>query len=82
MGAIGDIPRPRVNEWTEDMDRRIHFALEYGKRRCFLNPGDFVIIVTGWKAGSGSTNTLRVVRIDDELNRPIVVVPSITKFED
>ncbi|KAA3677113.1 pyruvate kinase [Paragonimus westermani] len=73
---------PRIAEWDEDMDRRIHFAIEYGRKRSYLTPGSFVIIVTGWKAGSGSTNTLRVIRLEDAETKPIVVVPSISRFDD
>ncbi|KAL3319154.1 hypothetical protein Ciccas_002191 [Cichlidogyrus casuarinus] len=74
---------PRSGEWTEDMDRRINFALEYAKRRHFIRTGDFVIIVTGWKAGTGSTNTLRIITVDDEDSvKAIIQTPSITKFND
>jgi len=76
----------RMDDWTEDMDRRIHYALKYATRRGFLNVNDFVIIVTGWKAGVGSTNTLRVIKIEEnELQsgvRQIVSVPAISTFED
>uniref|UniRef100_A0A3Q0KH21 Pyruvate kinase n=1 Tax=Schistosoma mansoni TaxID=6183 RepID=A0A3Q0KH21_SCHMA len=72
----------RAGEWYEDMDRRIRYALDYGKKRSFFSPGCFVIIVTGWKAGSGSTNTLRVVKLEDAETKPIVMVPSITHFDD
>ncbi|CAH8474152.1 unnamed protein product [Heterobilharzia americana] len=72
----------RTKEWDEDMDRRIRHAIDYGRKRSFLPPGSFVIIVTGWKAGSGSTNTLRVVKLEDAETKPIVKVPSITHFDD
>jgi len=76
----------RMDDWTEDMDRRIHYSLEYASRRAFLKVNDFVIIVTGWKAGVGSTNTLRVIKIEEnELQsgvRQIVSVPTISTFED
>ncbi|KAH9596477.1 hypothetical protein MS3_00002141 [Schistosoma haematobium] len=73
---------PRAGEWYEDMDRRIRYAIDYGRKRSFFSPGCFVIIVTGWKAGSGSTNTLRVVKLEDAETKPIVMVPSITHFDD
>ncbi|OON16035.1 pyruvate kinase, alpha/beta domain protein, partial [Opisthorchis viverrini] len=40
----------------------------------------FVIIVTGWKAGSGSTNTLRVIRLEDAETKPIVAASSFSRF--
>lgn len=74
--------QPRIQEWDEDMDRRIHFAIEYGREKSILVPGSFVIIVTGWKAGSGSTNTLRVIRVEDAQSKPIVAVPSFSRGGD
>ncbi|GAA54498.1 pyruvate kinase [Clonorchis sinensis] len=71
---------PRIPQWDEDMDRRIHFAIDYGRKRNFLAPGSFVIIVTGWKAGSGSTNTLRVIRLEDAETKPIVAASSFSRF--
>lgn len=67
---------PRTQEWDEDVDRRIRFAIEYGMKNSYLKPDSFVIIVTGWKAGSGSTNTLRVLRLEDAKCRPIVATAS------
>nr|CAH8826334.1 unnamed protein product [Trichobilharzia regenti] len=72
----------RTKEWDEDMDRRIRFAIDFGRKRSYFTPGCYVIIVTGWKAGSGSTNTLRVVKLEDAETKPIVMVPSITQFDD
>ncbi|GIY29879.1 pyruvate kinase PKM [Caerostris extrusa] len=51
----------RKPDWTEDVDSRIQFALEYAKRRKYLRLNDIVITVTGWCQGAGSTNTVQVV---------------------
>ncbi|VDP83778.1 unnamed protein product [Echinostoma caproni] len=50
-------------------------------KRSFLHPNSFVIIVTGWKAGSGSTNTLRVIRLEDAHSKPIVAASSTHRFD-
>lgn len=34
-----------------------------GKHRNFLKPGDMALVVTGWRPGSGYTNTMRVVLV-------------------
>ncbi|TPP56892.1 pyruvate kinase PKM [Fasciola gigantica] len=73
---------PRTQEWDEDVDRRIHFAIEYGMKNSYLKPDSFVIIVTGWKAGSGSTNTLRVLRLEDAKSRPIVATASSHRLNE
>ncbi|KAH9369311.1 hypothetical protein HPB48_012387 [Haemaphysalis longicornis] len=55
--------RERCAEWAMDVDARIEYALEIGKKRGFLRTDDAVIVVTGWRKGAGATNTLRVVYV-------------------
>ncbi|XP_043092661.1 pyruvate kinase PKM isoform X1 [Puntigrus tetrazona] len=49
--------------WAEDVDLRVNFAMDVGKARGFFKPGDVVIVLTGWRPGSGYTNTMRVVPV-------------------
>ncbi|EPY90031.1 pyruvate kinase isozymes R/L isoform 1 [Camelus ferus] len=49
--------------WADDVDRRVQFGIESGKLRGFLRSGDLVIVVTGWRPGSGYTNIMRVLSI-------------------
>jgi pyruvate kinase len=56
----------RLHEWVEDMDRRINSALESGMEFKIIRPGVPVVIVTGWRAGSGFTNTIRIIRVPDD----------------
>uniref|UniRef100_H0XTM8 Pyruvate kinase n=1 Tax=Otolemur garnettii TaxID=30611 RepID=H0XTM8_OTOGA len=49
--------------WADDVDRRVQFGIESGKLRGFLCVGDLVIVVTGWRPGSGYTNIMRVLRV-------------------
>ncbi|XP_063216799.1 pyruvate kinase-like isoform X2 [Bacillus rossius redtenbacheri] len=51
-------------DWLKDVDARVQYGLTFGKQRGFLKPGDAVVIVTGWKQGSGFTNTMRVVTVE------------------
>lgn len=53
-----------LSDWIKDVDVRVQFGLNFGKSRGFIKAGDSVIVVTGWKQGSGSTNTQRVVIVD------------------
>ncbi|XP_043818950.1 pyruvate kinase PKLR isoform X2 [Dromiciops gliroides] len=49
--------------WSDDVDRRVQFGIESGKLRGFLRVGDLVIVVTGWRPGSGYTNIMRVLSV-------------------
>ncbi|KAK3595477.1 hypothetical protein CHS0354_003465 [Potamilus streckersoni] len=73
-----------MSEWTADVDRRIYKGIEVGFNRNFLKPGNSVVIVTGWKPGTGSTNTMRIitvqdVRLKDQL-APITGISSVPSF--
>ncbi|XP_020847254.1 pyruvate kinase PKLR isoform X1 [Phascolarctos cinereus] len=54
---------PQEPVWTDDVDRRVQFGIESGKLRGFLRVGDLVIVVTGWRPGSGYTNIMRVLSV-------------------
>lgn len=50
-------------DWIKDVDTRVKFGVDFGKARGFLKAGDPVVIVTGWKQGSGFTNTMRIMYV-------------------
>ncbi|XP_049770897.1 pyruvate kinase-like isoform X3 [Schistocerca cancellata] len=54
---------PPLQDWLKDVDVRVQFGLQFGKSRGFIRDGDPVIVVTGWKQGSGFTNTMRIVHV-------------------
>lgn len=55
----------RLPEWVKDVDARVSAGITFGKARGFIKSGDPIIVVTGWKQGSGFTNTLRIVYVSD-----------------
>ncbi|KAF5282106.1 hypothetical protein FQR65_LT14424 [Abscondita terminalis] len=61
----------RLSDWLKDVDSRLQFGIKFGKARGFIKSGDPVIVVTGWKQGSGFTNTLRIVYVSD-IVEPVV----------
>lgn len=56
--------QPPLTDWLKDVDVRVQFGLEVGKKNGFIKKGDSVVIVTGWKQGSGFTNTMRIVAVE------------------
>lgn len=63
---------PVMSEWTVDVDRRIYKGIQMGMDRGFIQKGDPVIIITGWKPGSGSTNTMRIINAVDVANKDLL----------
>lgn len=57
---------PPSNDWTEDVEKRIGSAIAVGFQQGVLKVGAPIIIVTGWKAGAGHTNTVRVITITEQ----------------
>lgn len=51
---------PKHDDWAQDVDARVNAAIEFGKGREILKKDDHVIVITGWRRGPGSTNTLRI----------------------
>lgn len=44
------------------MDARIAFAVEIGYELGVLKSGSPIVLVTGWRSGSGHTNTVRIIK--------------------
>merc|ERR1719273_904551 len=48
---------PRMDDWSADVDERIQYCVDFGKKNGFIKSGDPVICITGWRKGAGSSNT-------------------------
>jgi len=61
----GCIPLYYTNErpadWMKDVDERVQYAIDFGKRAKFVSTGDNIVVITGWKKGAGSSNTVRII---------------------
>ena len=55
--------QPKIDDWAKDVDRRIQAGIDLGKKLSIIKSGDAIIVVTGWKEGSGSTNTMRIINV-------------------
>lgn len=53
----------RIEPWSDDIEARVNLCIDVGKNRDLLKSGQFVVIVTGWRKGSGATNTMRIAQV-------------------
>merc|ERR1711990_1345514 len=56
-------PRPE-GAWMDDVDARVQYAIDFGKKSKFISSGDNVVVITGWRQGSGSSNTVRILPVN------------------
>merc|ERR1712141_82420 len=40
---------PRMDDWSADVDERIQYCVDFGKKNGFIKSGDPVICITGWR---------------------------------
>jgi pyruvate kinase len=55
---------PKLEDWSQDVDNRVNAGIGLGLARGILQKGDQVIVITGWRRGPGSTNTMRVQTVN------------------
>lgn len=61
--------KPALSDWMKDVDVRLIHGLQVVSKKGFLKEGDQVVVLTGWRQGSGHTNTLRVISVPKELSQ-------------
>lgn len=60
---------PEGDVWQGDVDSRIFQGILFGRKRGLVNPGDLLVVIQGWRQGSGFSNTIRILVVpsDEEL---------------
>ncbi|KAL1919776.1 uncharacterized protein VTP21DRAFT_1707 [Calcarisporiella thermophila] len=64
------LPKPTADSkttWQEDVDARLRWGMKRGVENGLLKPGDTVIAIQGWRGGTGTTNTMRVLQVPESL---------------
>merc|ERR1712223_1203528 len=57
-------PEGRLDDWSADVDERIQYCVDFGKKNGFIKSGDPVICITGWRKGAGSSNSVRILYVN------------------
>ncbi|CAK1546216.1 unnamed protein product [Leptosia nina] len=57
-------------DWQVDLNKRITFCTTWAMERGFVRVGDPLIIVTGWRQGTGYTNSMRIMYAEADV--PVV----------
>jgi len=58
-----DKTRAEGVNWQDDVEHRLEFAIDHGKKRGMVKSGTFVVAIQGWKGGGGNTNTIRLLSV-------------------
>ena len=48
--------------WIQDVEDRVQMAIDISIEKGFAKKNDTIVLVTGWRGGSGNTNTLRIIK--------------------
>ncbi|CAH0725228.1 unnamed protein product, partial [Brenthis ino] len=48
-------------DWQTDLQSRVNFCTKWAMEQGFIRIGDPIILVSGWRQGSGFTNTMRFI---------------------
>ncbi|CAG0918598.1 unnamed protein product [Notodromas monacha] len=56
----------RMDDWLRDVDRRVQYGIDVGRQDGFIKVGDPVVVITGWRKGSGFTNTMRILYVTND----------------
>ncbi|XP_017773351.1 PREDICTED: pyruvate kinase PKM-like isoform X2 [Nicrophorus vespilloides] len=68
-----------LSDWTQDVRRRLQFAITFGKYLGFIRAADTIVILTGNRPGTGFTNTMSVYyashfdAIDEEIEKQFLM---------
>ncbi|XP_045766171.1 pyruvate kinase-like [Maniola jurtina] len=50
-----------ATDWHMDLNSRVNFCIFWAMEQGFVRIGDPLVVISGWKAGSGYTNTMRIM---------------------
>jgi len=56
----------RVERWRDDVDARLKFAIKHGREMGFIQTGSYVIFVCGYQPGSSTTNSMQILKVEED----------------
>ncbi|KAJ3652946.1 hypothetical protein Zmor_018869 [Zophobas morio] len=58
----------REIDWKKDLEKRVYFGINFGRKRGFIRPGEPVVIVTSSVQGSGFADKMRIVYVTKHIS--------------
>lgn len=52
-----------VSPWEKDVEARLQHAIKFGEKLEMVRPGSVVVVIHGSRAGTGNTDTVRLIHI-------------------
>jgi len=56
---------PRADKWSDDVDKRLEFAISKGRDMGFITTGSYVVFVCGYQPGSNATNSMQILKVEE-----------------
>ncbi|KAM3176436.1 hypothetical protein ACTXT7_006515 [Hymenolepis weldensis] len=69
-----------ADSWSEDVNRRIKYAINYGAQINLLGDNDHIVVLTGWRSGSGHTNAVRIIQLGSFENHDVIGLPDLNSL--
>ncbi|VDO01436.1 unnamed protein product [Rodentolepis nana] len=70
-----------ADPWSEDVNLRIEYGINYGLQIGLLGDNDRVVVVTGWRSEPGHTNTVRIIQLGSSENHEVIGLPELKRLK-
>ncbi|XP_043499370.1 pyruvate kinase-like [Polistes fuscatus] len=71
---------PPLTNWLKDINVRVKAGMNYLKEKNYINVGDAIVVVgPSQQNGAGFTNSIRLVYVSPDFNKPMLINPTETE---
>ncbi|XP_068899376.1 pyruvate kinase-like isoform X2 [Tenebrio molitor] len=58
----------RATEWVKDLNLRVYYGINFGRKKGFIRPGDPVVVMTGSKQKSGFADKMKILYVTKHIS--------------